>query len=147
MIDLNTGLSRILHIHCMPQKHTFSPISGKWPFYLFQKSKTTAKTLSTDIKFMRAFVYSWAPAVNNLKYCFSFLLEVEEVQSLFLTVFVKIWRHLASAYEVSMYPDSWEDDLIRPILRKEDIAFLLENTDFDEYDIREWFREFLKVII
>ena len=47
----------------------------------------------------------------------------------------------------SMYPDSWEqDDIIRPILRKEDIAFLLENTDFDEYDIREWFREFLKVM-
>ena len=44
-----------------------------------------------------------------------------------------------------MYPDSWDNE-IRPILHKEDIAFLLENTDFDEYDIREWFREFLKVL-
>ena len=33
-----------------------------------------------------------------------------------------------------------------PMLRRSDIDFLLENTDFDEYDIREWFREFLKVM-
>ena len=32
-------------------------------------------------------------------------------------------------------------------ITKDDIAFLLENTDFDEYDIREWFREFLKVFL
>ena len=32
------------------------------------------------------------------------------------------------------------------MLRRSDIDFLLENTDFDEYDIREWFREFLKVM-
>ena len=31
------------------------------------------------------------------------------------------------------------------ILTQEDITFLLDHTDFDEYDIREWFREFLKV--
>ena len=31
------------------------------------------------------------------------------------------------------------------MLSKSDISTLLENTDFDEYDIREWFREFLKV--
>ena len=31
------------------------------------------------------------------------------------------------------------------MLSKSDIISLLENTDFDEYDIREWFREFLKV--
>ena len=31
------------------------------------------------------------------------------------------------------------------MLSKSDISSLLENTDFDEYDIREWFREFLKV--
>ena len=31
------------------------------------------------------------------------------------------------------------------MLLKSEISFLLENTDFDEYDIREWFREFLKV--
>ena len=32
-------------------------------------------------------------------------------------------------------------------ISNQDIQFLLKNTDFDEYDIREWFREFLKVII
>ena len=31
------------------------------------------------------------------------------------------------------------------MLTKEDIKYLLDNTDFDEFDIREWFREFLKV--
>ena len=31
------------------------------------------------------------------------------------------------------------------LLTKEDIKYLLANTDFDEFDIREWFREFLKV--
>ena len=30
---------------------------------------------------------------------------------------------------------------------REDIEFLLEKTDFDEYDIREWFRAFIKVTI
>ena len=34
---------------------------------------------------------------------------------------------------------------IEAMLSKSDISYLLENTDFDEYDIREWFREFLKV--
>ena len=38
-----------------------------------------------------------------------------------------------------------DSSLRQVILTKEDITFLLENTDFDEYDIREWFREFLKV--
>ena len=33
----------------------------------------------------------------------------------------------------------------KTMLSKSDISTLLENTDFDEYDIREWFREFLKV--
>ena len=31
-------------------------------------------------------------------------------------------------------------------LSNKDITFLLAHTDFDEYDIREWFREFLKVV-
>ena len=31
-------------------------------------------------------------------------------------------------------------------LSREDIDFLLEKTSFDEYDIREWFRAFIKVI-
>ena len=38
-----------------------------------------------------------------------------------------------------------DSSLRQVILTKEDITFLLENTDLDEYDIREWFREFLKV--
>ena len=38
-----------------------------------------------------------------------------------------------------------DSSLRQAILTQEDITFLLENTDFDEYDIREWFREFLKV--
>ena len=38
-----------------------------------------------------------------------------------------------------------DSSLRQVILTQEDITFLLENTDFDEYDIREWFREFLKV--
>ena len=38
-----------------------------------------------------------------------------------------------------------DSSLTQAILTQEDITFLLENTDFDEYDIREWFREFLKV--
>ena len=32
-------------------------------------------------------------------------------------------------------------------LSREDIDFLLEKTSFDEYDIREWFRAFIKVIL
>ena len=32
-----------------------------------------------------------------------------------------------------------------PMLLKEDVTYLLDNTTFDEYDIREWFREFIKV--
>ena len=32
-----------------------------------------------------------------------------------------------------------------PLLQKADVTYLLENTTFDEYDIREWFREFIKV--
>ena len=31
------------------------------------------------------------------------------------------------------------------MLLKADVTYLLENTTFDEYDIREWFREFIKV--
>merc|ERR1719270_3362237 len=31
-----------------------------------------------------------------------------------------------------------------PMLLKADVTYLLENTTFDEYDIREWFREFIK---
>ena len=31
------------------------------------------------------------------------------------------------------------------VLSNEDINFLLTNTEFDEYEIREWFREFVKV--
>ena len=31
------------------------------------------------------------------------------------------------------------------MLLKEDVTYLLDNTTFDEYDIREWFREFIKV--
>ena len=34
---------------------------------------------------------------------------------------------------------------VMPMLVKEDVTYLLENTTFDEYDIREWFREFIKV--
>ena len=30
-------------------------------------------------------------------------------------------------------------------LSRDDIDFLLEKTSFDEYDIREWFRAFIKV--
>ena len=32
-------------------------------------------------------------------------------------------------------------------LSRDDIDFLLEKTSFDEYDIREWFRAFIKVFI
>ena len=32
------------------------------------------------------------------------------------------------------------------IFSREDIDFLLEKTSFDEYDIREWFRAFIKVM-
>ena len=35
--------------------------------------------------------------------------------------------------------------LVMPMLLKADVTYLLENTTFDEYDIREWFREFIKV--
>ena len=38
-----------------------------------------------------------------------------------------------------------DSSLRQVILTQEDITFLLDHTDFDEYDIREWFREFLKV--
>ena len=40
-----------------------------------------------------------------------------------------------------------DSSLRQVILTQEDITFLLENTDLDEYDIREWFREFLKVFL
>ena len=34
--------------------------------------------------------------------------------------------------------------IVMPMLLKADVTYLLENTTFDEYDIREWFREFIK---
>ena len=43
--------------------------------------------------------------------------------------------------------NSFEGNLEKPILRRDDIKYLLENTTFDEYDIREWFREFVKVLV
>ena len=42
-----------------------------------------------------------------------------------------------------MYPGE-EARRPRPALDKEDVAYLLEKTTFDEYDVREWFREFIK---
>ena len=42
-----------------------------------------------------------------------------------------------------MYPGE-ETRRPRPALLKEDVAYLLEKTTFDEYDVREWFREFIK---
>ena len=44
-----------------------------------------------------------------------------------------------------MYFEEDEHNRKRPLLQKDDIIYLLENTTFDEYDIREWFREFIKV--
>ena len=44
-----------------------------------------------------------------------------------------------------MYFEEDEHNRKRPLLQKDDIIYLLENTTFDEYDIREWFREFVKV--
>ena len=44
---------------------------------------------------------------------------------------------------ISMYPGE-EARRPRPALDKEDVAYLLEKTTFDEYDVREWFREFIK---
>ena len=44
-------------------------------------------------------------------------------------------------YEMNSFEGTHE----KPILRRDDIKYLLENTTFDEYDIREWFREFVKV--
>ena len=42
--------------------------------------------------------------------------------------------------------DDFEDENCETAyITKEDINLLLEETDFDEFDIREWFREFLKV--
>ena len=45
---------------------------------------------------------------------------------------------------ITMYPGE-ETRRPRPALLKEDVAYLLEKTTFDEYDVREWFREFIKV--
>ena len=45
---------------------------------------------------------------------------------------------------ITMYPGE-EPRRPRPALLKEDVAYLLEKTTFDEYDVREWFREFIKV--
>ena len=44
---------------------------------------------------------------------------------------------------ITMYPGE-EPRRPRPALLKEDVAYLLEKTTFDEYDVREWFREFIK---
>ena len=44
---------------------------------------------------------------------------------------------------ITMYPGE-ETRRPRPALLKEDVAYLLEKTTFDEYDVREWFREFIK---
>ena len=43
------------------------------------------------------------------------------------------------------YEDEVDPSLGQAMITKEDIIFLMDNTDFDECDIREWFKEFLKV--
>ena len=40
-----------------------------------------------------------------------------------------------------------DDDDEAPQLRREDIDFLLTRTEFDEFEIREWFRSFIAVRI